>query len=62
MFLIRRIFDDTIPANQDTLEQVKAILRSQFQLLDRRKIDRIPESLRFSAFVFRCNPYCLRTC
>ena len=47
MFRIRRIFDDVLPANQHTLEQVKAILRSQFELLDRQKIDRIPESLRF---------------
>ena len=47
MFSIRRIFDEFLPANQHTLEQVKAILRSQFELLDRQKIDRIPESLRF---------------
>jgi acetoin utilization deacetylase AcuC-like enzyme len=47
MFRIRRIFDDVVPVNQHTLEQVKAILHSQFELLDRQKIDRIPESLRF---------------
>jgi acetoin utilization deacetylase AcuC-like enzyme len=47
MFRIRRLFDDVLPANQHTLEQVKAILCSQFELLDRQKIDRIPESLRF---------------
>ncbi len=46
MFRIRRIFDDVIPANQHALEQVRAILRSQFELLDRQKIDRIPELLR----------------
>ena len=47
MFRIRRIFDDAVPANQHALEQVKAIMRSHFELLDRKKIDRIPESLRF---------------
>ncbi len=46
MFRIRRIFDDVVPANQHALEQVRAILRSQFDLLDRQKIDRIPEALR----------------
>jgi GNAT superfamily N-acetyltransferase len=46
MFRIRRIFDDVTPANQHALEQVRAILRSQFELLDRQKIDRIPELLR----------------
>jgi hypothetical protein len=46
MFRIRRIFDDVIPANQHALEQFRAILRSQFKLLDRQKIDRIPELLR----------------
>ena len=44
MFRIRRIFDDVVPANRHALEQVRAILRSQFELLDRQKIDRIPES------------------
>ncbi|MEN6447272.1 MAG: histone deacetylase family protein [Syntrophaceae bacterium] len=46
MFRIRRIFDDVVPANRHALEQVRALLRSQFELLDRQKIDRIPESLR----------------
>jgi len=46
MFRIRRIFDDIVPANQHALEQVRAMLRSQFELLDRRKIDRIPDTLR----------------
>ncbi|MCF8067338.1 MAG: histone deacetylase family protein [Desulfobacterales bacterium] len=46
MFLIRRIFDDVIPANQHALEQVRGLLRSQFEALDHQKIDRIPESLR----------------
>lgn len=46
MFRIRRIFDDVVPANKHALEQIKIILRAQFQLLDQRKIDRIPDSLR----------------
>ena len=46
MFRIRRIFDDIVPANQHALEQVRAMLHSQFELLDRRKIDRIPDTLR----------------
>jgi len=46
MFRIRRIFDDVVPANRHALEQVRAILRSQFEFLDSQKIDRIPESLR----------------
>lgn len=46
MFRIRRIFDDLVPANQHALEQVRAMLHSQFELLDRRKIDRIPNTLR----------------
>lgn len=46
MFRIRRIFDDVVPADRHALEQVGTILRSQFELLDRRKIDRIPEALR----------------
>ncbi len=46
MFRIRRIFDDVVPANRHALEQVRAMLRSQFKLLDRQKIDRIPELLR----------------
>jgi acetoin utilization deacetylase AcuC-like enzyme len=46
MFRIRRIFDDVLPVDRHALEQVAAILRLQFELLDRRKIDRIPESLR----------------
>ncbi len=45
MFRIRRIFDDLVPANQHALEQVKAMLDSQFESLDRRKIDRIPNTL-----------------
>ncbi len=46
MFRIRRIFDDVVPADRYALDQVGAILRSQFTLLDRQKINRIPDLLR----------------
>jgi len=46
MFRIRRIFDDVLPVDRYALEQVADILRSEFESLDRRKIDRIPETLR----------------
>lgn len=46
MFRIRRIFDDVVPPNRRALEQVAKMLRVQFQLLDRQKIDRIPDTLR----------------
>ncbi|MFO7667196.1 MAG: histone deacetylase family protein [Desulfobacterales bacterium] len=46
MFRIRRIFDDIVPANRHAIEQVSAILRSQFELSERHKIDRISELLR----------------
>ena len=46
MFLIRRVFDDLQPANRVAMEQVAAILRTQFEALSRQKIDRIPDMLR----------------
>ncbi|PKN86311.1 MAG: acetylpolyamine amidohydrolase [Deltaproteobacteria bacterium HGW-Deltaproteobacteria-1] len=46
MFRIRRIFDDLVPTNRYALEQVRTMLREQFELLDRQKIDRIPDALR----------------
>ncbi|MBN1626069.1 MAG: histone deacetylase family protein [Deltaproteobacteria bacterium] len=46
MFRIRRIFDDVVNANRHALEQVVVLLRSEFRLLDQKKIDRIPEALR----------------
>ncbi len=47
MFRIRRIFDDVVPADRHALEQVETILKAQFELLDHRKIERIPDLLRF---------------
>ena len=46
MFRIRRIFDDIVPANKHALKQVNKMLRMRFHLLDRQKIDRIPDLLR----------------
>lgn len=46
MFRIRRIFDDLAPVNQQSLQQVQALLQQQFAGLERQKIDRIPEVLR----------------
>ena len=46
MFRIRRIFDDATPVNQQTLNQVRALLKQQFDSLSPEKIDRIPSALR----------------
>ena len=46
MFRIRRVYDDITPANQDAIAQVQEILRSQFPLLSRKEIIKLPEQLR----------------
>ncbi len=46
MFLIRRVYDDITPSNQDAIRQVQDILRAQFPLLSRRDINKLPEQLR----------------
>jgi len=46
MFLIRRVYDDITPANQRAIEQVQDILRTQFPLLSKRDIRKLPEQLR----------------
>ncbi|MGH8496976.1 MAG: acetylpolyamine amidohydrolase [Gammaproteobacteria bacterium] len=46
MFRIRRIFDDTTPANRELLAQVQAILRVQFPGLSERSVDKLPDQLR----------------
>jgi acetoin utilization deacetylase AcuC-like enzyme/GNAT superfamily N-acetyltransferase len=46
MLRIRRIFDDVLPANRETLEQVKAILRDRFNKLPEEEIEQIGEKLR----------------
>ena len=46
MFLIRRVYDDITPANFDAIKQVQDILRSQFPMLSKREIRKLPEQLR----------------
>jgi acetoin utilization deacetylase AcuC-like enzyme/GNAT superfamily N-acetyltransferase len=46
MIRIRRIFDDTLPINQDTLSQVKEILRARFSEVSAEEIEGIGEKLR----------------
>ncbi len=46
MIRIRRIFDDTLPVNQDTLSQVKDILRARFSAVSAEEIEGIGEKLR----------------
>src|SRR4030042_56216 len=46
MFRIRRVYDDITPANQDALTQVQEILRTQFPLLSKKDINKLPEQLR----------------
>ncbi len=46
MFRIRRVYDDITPANQDAIRQVQDILRTQFPLLSKKDINKLPEQLR----------------
>jgi acetoin utilization deacetylase AcuC-like enzyme/GNAT superfamily N-acetyltransferase len=46
MFRIRRVHDDITPANKEAIAQVQEILRTQFPLLSRRDIAKLPEQLR----------------
>jgi len=46
MFRIRRVYDDITPANKEAIAQVQEILRTQFPLLSRRDIAKLPEQLR----------------
>ncbi len=46
MFRIRRIYDDSVPRNQEAIRQIQGILRTQFPSLAQRHIDKIPEQLR----------------
>jgi acetoin utilization deacetylase AcuC-like enzyme/GNAT superfamily N-acetyltransferase len=46
MFRIRRVHDDITPANKEAIEQVQEILRTQFPLLSKRDINKLPEQLR----------------
>jgi len=46
MFRIRRIYDDTLPLNRDTLKQVKAILRTRFSSIPEEEIEGLGDRLR----------------
>ena len=46
MIRIRRIYDNILPVNKNTLSQVQEILRSRFSAIDPREIDTIAEKLR----------------
>ncbi len=55
MFRIRRIYDNVLPTNRETVPQVQNILRSQFGSLSEKEIRKIPDQLQ--------NPlkYCFRS-
>ena len=46
MFRIRRVHDDITPANKEAIAQVQEILRTQFPLLSKRDVAKLPEQLR----------------
>lgn len=54
MLRIRRIYDDVLPVNKETLRQVKEILRSQFLEVSEDEIESLGEKLR--------NPFKQRFC
>jgi len=46
VFRIRRVYDDFTPINKEAVKQVQKILRTQFYLLSRKEIAKLPEQLR----------------
>ncbi len=46
MFRIRRVMDDSTPANRAAIEEVQAILHAQFPKMSNAEIDKLPEQLR----------------
>ena len=46
MFRIRRVYDDTTPANKEAITQAQQILQSQFPGLSRRDVSKLPKQLR----------------
>lgn len=46
MFRIRKIHDDTSPANRAAIEQVMEIMRGQFPLATEKEIVKIPLQLQ----------------
>ncbi|MEQ8224882.1 MAG: hypothetical protein ABRQ37_21360 [Candidatus Eremiobacterota bacterium] len=45
MFRIRRIYDNTIPSNRESVNQVQHILKTQFHELSDHEIEKLPEQL-----------------
>jgi len=48
MFKIRRIHDDARPVDQNSIEQVKAIMKSHFSTLSEEKLDEVSMQLKDS--------------
>jgi acetoin utilization deacetylase AcuC-like enzyme/GNAT superfamily N-acetyltransferase len=46
VFRIRRVYDDITPANKEAIEQVQEILHTQFPLISKRDVSKLPEQLR----------------
>jgi acetoin utilization deacetylase AcuC-like enzyme len=46
MFRIRRIYDDLLPIDRNAIAQVQDILREQFPLLPKEKVNKLPDQLR----------------
>ena len=46
MFRIRRVMDDSTPANRAAIAEVQSILRAQFPKMSDAEIDKLPEQLR----------------
>jgi len=46
MFLIRRVYDNITPANEEAIARVQDILRAQFPALSKRDIAKLPDQLR----------------
>ncbi len=58
MFRIRRVYDPTLPSDQDAVSQVQRILQTQFSLVDEADVRKIPAQMldplkyRFRAVLF----------
>jgi acetoin utilization deacetylase AcuC-like enzyme len=46
VFRIRRVYDNLTPVNREAVKQVQKILRTQFYLLSKKEIAKLPEQLR----------------
>jgi acetoin utilization deacetylase AcuC-like enzyme/GNAT superfamily N-acetyltransferase len=46
VFRIRRVYDDLTPINRQAVKQVQEIMRTQFYLVSKKEIAKLPEQLR----------------